>query len=267
MGQISVGANITRETRKHPVLGVSPADYERQRLGVTGNREHLYQRYDENLMLATSPFAARVFHKVCPRRGVWVDNMWYRHAKLRGHRKGFKVRVRVEPFAARVVYVEVKGRWYAAVGSNSRDLDGRTAREIQIALRAKLKKAGVDARTEKLNFKNGGPSKLSLKPQDFDERLARQQAEVKFLLASKNMLGASAPDEATLNGEPPFDFTRGPAVLPELHRSKDMSGLQQVLEAFAPPSPPATEAAACAPEAPRLPATHSYPAVTNKGFF
>lgn len=261
---------VERETRTHPVLGVSPADFERQQLTVTGERAHLYQRYDENLMLATSPFAQRVFHKVCPRRGVWVDNMWYRHAMLRGHRKGFKVRVRIEPFAARVVYVEVKGRWYAAVGTNSRDLDGRTAREIQITLREKLKKAGSNARAEKLTLKEGGASKLSLKPEDFDERLARQQAETKFVLASKCLLGASAPDESTLNGERPFDFARGPALLPELPRSKQMPESEQLLQASPPPASSASavmQTLAGIKQAAQVPAVQNRPVVSNKGFF
>lgn len=189
---------------------------------------------------------------------------------LRGHRKGFKVRVRIEPFAARVVYVEVKGRWYAAVGTNSRDLDGRTAREIQITLREKLKKAGSNARAEKLTLKEGGASKLSLKPEDFDERLARQQAETKFVLASKCLLGASAPDESTLNGERPFDFARGPALLPELPRSKQMPESEQLLKASPPPASSASgvmQTLAGIKQAAQAPAVQNRPVVSNKGFF
>lgn len=206
---------VTRENRIHPVLGVTPAEYEKQRNELTGERQHIHIRYDENLLLATSPFARRVHHVVCPRRGVWVDNMWYRHAMLRGHKKGTKVRVRTEPFAARVAYVEVKGRWYAAVGSNSRDLDGRTTREVEIASRAKLKAAGVQARAERLRGKTDDGSPRGLKPEDFDVRLSLQEAEAKYLLNSCGLLGAMVPDEKTLNGEGAFDFLRGPSMLPE----------------------------------------------------
>lgn len=219
---------VERENRIHPTLGVSPAMREEALKETTGERTHIHISYDENLLLATSPYTTRMFHKVCPRRGVWVDNMWYRHAMLRGHKKGFKVRVRIEPFAARVVYVEVKNRWYAAVGHNSRDLDGRTGREVQIAVRHQRQTAGVNGTKATRSIDQIEGASRSLRPQDFDERLAKQEAENKHLLAANNMLGAMVPSHDELVGEQEFDFERGPAKPPELAGATVPLGFNQV---------------------------------------
>ena len=200
---------VTRENRVSAALGMTPAQYEAQRKSETGAREHVVVRYDETLMLLTSPFASRPMHMVCPRRGVWVDGMWYAHSDLRGLPRRTKVEVRIEPFAARVIYVCVKGRWKAAVGINSRQLDGRTRREVEIAARQHLKRSVTAAKSDRENYK-GGPSNL-FAPEDYDSRLAEQQREQKYLLNSLNLLGALKPEMVETGDDKEFEFMRDPS--------------------------------------------------------
>lgn len=203
-----------REHRIHPTLGVTPGDYEAQLVRDCGERQHMCVLYDRNLMLATSPFAKRVWHKVCPRRGVWVDGRWYRHSALRNLPKQERVRVRIEPFAARVVYVEVKKRWHAAIGTNSRDLDGRTHREVEIAAREKSKRAPTNSRKDRIQQASMRFQPKSFAPEDFDPLLGERQAEQKRLLAQSNLLGAMEPDEIDATEGVPFDFARAPVSSP-----------------------------------------------------
>lgn len=197
-----------REHRVSAALGMTPHQYEQQRMLEAGARQHVIVRYDENLLLLTSPHAKRPFHKVDPRRGVWVDGMWYAHADLRGLPKGTKVEVRIEPFAARVVYVNVRGHWKAAVGINSRQLDGRTRREVQIVAREHKKKSNTAAKADRLAYKGEGFNNYP--PEAYDPRLAEQQREQKYLLHSQGMLGALLPDMIETGDDQEFDFSRSP---------------------------------------------------------
>ncbi|MDN3919403.1 DDE-type integrase/transposase/recombinase [Roseateles violae] len=230
---------VDRNERPHPTLNKTPNELELEGFANCGERLHTYVRYDDNLMLATSPFATRVLHLVCPRRGVWVDNMWYRHPQLRGLPKDTKVRVRIEPFASRVVYVEVKGRWHAAVGRNSRVMDGRTVRETEMARRKNAKEAANNSRKTRIygGTKDGNPR--SLRPEDYDHRLRAQQAEVKELLNQLGLLGAIKVDPDLLDGEEAFDIMRAPELSPAREANKTEPAVTQP-----PPEPTATPMAA-----------------------
>ncbi|KQW49519.1 hypothetical protein ASD88_25665 [Pelomonas sp. Root662] len=199
-----------REHRMSDALGMTPHQYEIERQKEAGARKHVIVSYDRNLMLLTSPHAKRPFHKVEPRRGVWVDGMWYAHADLRELPNGTKVEVRVEPFAARVVYVNVAGRWKAAVGINSRHLDGRTRREVAITARAHSSAAGTAAKTDREAYKGEGFNNFP--PEAYDARLAGQQREEKYLLNMYNMLGALKPGMLDTGDDREFDVCRNPSA-------------------------------------------------------
>lgn len=197
-----------RENRVSAALGMTPREYEVQRKEEVGAREHIIIRYDETLMLLTSPHAKRLLHKVDPRRGVWVDGMWYAHPDLRGLPKGTTVEVRVEPFAARVVYVNVHGKWKAAVGINSRQLDGRTRREVSIVAREHAKKSATVSKTGRHARKSDWRTDYA--PEAYDPRLAEQQREQKYLLNMTDMLGALKPEMIDTGDDREFDFSRAP---------------------------------------------------------
>jgi transposase InsO family protein len=199
---------VTREHRICAALGVTPAEYEAQRKREAGAREHVVIRYDETLMLLTSPYAKRPMHIVCPRRGVWVDGMWYAHSDLRGLPRGTKVEVRVEPFSVRVVYVCVKGRWKAAVGINSRQLDGRTRREVSIAAREHQKRSGTAAKKDRES--GNGWISTDYAPELYDPRIAERQREQKYLLDMNKLLGALKPEMAETGDDQEFDLMRNP---------------------------------------------------------
>lgn len=198
----------TRANRISPALGCTPLEYEGQLFLETGQRKHIFVRYDETLLLLTSPHAKRPMHIVDPRRGVWVDGLWYTHADLRGLPKRTKVEVRVEPFAARVVYVCVNGHWKAAVGLNSRHLDGRTRREVAIVARQHTKTSATAAKADRLEYRGQGFNNYL--PEAYDSRLAEQQKEQKYLLSVNGLLGALKPEMRDTGDDVDFNITRDP---------------------------------------------------------
>jgi hypothetical protein len=70
------------------------------------------------ILLMTSPHARRRMHTVDPKRGVWVNGIWYQHDELRRLKKGIQCEIRIEPWNARVVYVNTQKQWVAAVGTH-----------------------------------------------------------------------------------------------------------------------------------------------------
>jgi hypothetical protein len=120
------------------------------------------------------------------------------------------VQVRVEPFAARVIYVLVNGRWKAAVGINSRQLDGRTRRELAIVAREHAKRSNTAAKRDREAYKGEGFNDYP--PEAYDSRLAAQQSEEKYLLNSNKLLGALKPEIAETGDDREFEFTRAPSA-------------------------------------------------------
>ncbi|GHC85098.1 transposase [Pseudorhodoferax aquiterrae] len=128
-----------------PALGMTPKEYEKKLLEETGQRAHMLVRYDENLMLLTCPHPTRRHHVVDPKRGVWVNGMWYMHPDFKKLLGKTKAEVRVEPWLHRVVYVQINQRWVAATASNARWVGNKTKEEVEIALREERRQAGADA--------------------------------------------------------------------------------------------------------------------------
>ena len=179
-----------RAKRVHPAHGQSPDAFEASSRKATGEREFRMFKLDENMMLMTCPHAKRPTRKVIRGRGVNVNGIYYRHDALDRVKRNTSVEVRVEPFNACVVYVNVGDRWVAAVGTSSRWLGSRTYREVEIARRE-------EQRIKQLNAKRDGVSSQALKhqmrplrPEDFDLRVAAQQAAIRALNATLGMATA-----------------------------------------------------------------------------
>lgn len=237
---------IERPGRIHPTLGTTPNDYEKRRLHETGHREFKGVKFDENIMLLTCPHAKRPFHKVDPQRGVWVDGMWYQHSELRKVRHAQKVEVRVEPWNASVIYIQVGRRWVAAIGNNRRWLYRRTHRELEMALRAESSRANRDAGRDRTNPKSRTHRHEVWRPEDFDHRLAMQQSEMRYLYDQQSMtlaLPGQVPPE--IDKADPEVMKPQPEILPpsadspqESHPWDQWPESKPLEQAFAPALPP-----------------------------
>lgn len=166
-----------RPNRVHPVLGVTPNEFEVKSRDQTGHREFRMFALDENMMLMTCPHPKRARRKVIRGRGVNVNGIYYRHVALDRVRPGKSVEVRVEPYNASVVYVKAGDRWVAATGNSSRWLGQRTHYEVEFALREAERIMRLNAKRDGVSVKSLKHKMLPLRPQDFDERVALQQAE------------------------------------------------------------------------------------------
>lgn len=170
-----------RETRVHPTLGVTPKQYEEMRVIETGQRNHKLVRFDEDLMLMTSPHSKRWFHTIDRQRGVWADNMYYWHDCLRVAEHKEKVEVRVEPWNANVIYICFRGRWMAAIARDLRAFAGRHRREVEMALRQERKRAKVTAARDRQSKITAEKMLRLWSPENFDERIGQQQREMAHL--------------------------------------------------------------------------------------
>lgn len=200
---------IERPNRPHPKLGMTPNQFAEIKIRETGSRIHRFVRFDENLMLMTSPHPRRPYHIIDPRRGVWVNYQWYRHPAMRNFRKGTKVEVRIEPWLSRVVYVQIKGAWVAAIGSSSTSFDTKSSREVELALRQQARKAGNDANKHSTSPEGLRHRERYLHPSSFDARISAQQQEMAYLNKQLNLY--TAMPEKMLNGAPLLQTLPPPA--------------------------------------------------------
>lgn len=186
-----------RPDRIHPALGMTPNEYEQQRVAETGTRSHGLVRFDENLMLMTAPHAKRPFHKLCDRRGIWVGGQWYRHPAMDTVKKGTKLEVRVEPWLYNVIYVQLNGNWVAAIGSNPRAFAGKCRREVEIAFKEQTRLSVVKANRASVSPKNLRGKEKFLHPEYYDARIGAQQREMRYLFNRLGMTTALlAPPQA-----------------------------------------------------------------------
>ena len=87
----------------------------------------------------------------------------------------------MEPYNASVVYVNVSDRWVAATGNSSRWLGQRTHYELECALREQQRLTQLNAKRDGGSAKALKHKMVSLRPEDFDKRLALQQMELCYL--------------------------------------------------------------------------------------
>ena len=230
-----------RAQRVHPAHGQPPEEFEAASRKATGEREFRMFKLDENMMLMTCPHAKRPKRKVIRGRGVNVNGIYYRHQALDRVKRNASVEVRVEPFNASVVYVNVGDRWVAAVGTSSRWLGKRTYREVEIARRE-------EQRIKQLNAKRDGVSAASLKhqmrplrPEDFDPVVAAQQAAIRALNESLGMatalpVPAALAEGPAANDAPPAQRPAANAAsnAPTSNAETAEAGRPQLTEAQAP---------------------------------
>ncbi len=170
-----------RANRAHPSLGMTPNEYEVHSTAKAGRRDCRMFTLDENMMLMTCPHAKRPKRKVIRGRGVNVNGIYYRHEALDRVRPGSTVEVRVEPYNASVVYVNVGDRWVAATGNSSRWLGQRTHYELESALREQQRLMQLNAKRDGVSAKSLKHKMVTLSPERFDKRLALQQMELCYL--------------------------------------------------------------------------------------
>lgn len=184
-----------RPNRIHAELNMTPAVFEQEAFRRVGGAEHRLVRYDENLMFQTCPHTARRFHKIDRRRGVWVDGAYHRHPDMDLQPTKERVEVRYEPWAANVIYVRLKRGWVAAVASTRHDVRGRTRRELEIARRAARKSGLQKAQQDYFNEETREFKERLASPLNFDERIAKQQCEMKELYTKLRMGAATEMEE------------------------------------------------------------------------
>jgi putative transposase len=234
----------TRPNRPHPALGMTPNEYEKKRQEETGERAHRLVKFDENIMLLTSPHPKRAFHKLCKRRGIWVGHQWYRHPAMDLLEHGTRLEVRVERWLYSVIYVLINSQWRAAVGGNARNFDGKSRREVEVAFREQARVAGLKARKHSVSKEGLRYKAKLLDPRFYDARIGAQQVEMRYLYSQLKMMHAmSIPTELLCISAPP-------ETLNPIRLEAGAEGIfEPTTTAVAPAMPPSTMSAADSPTA------------------
>lgn len=178
--------------RVHPSLGMSPNDFEKRQLLELGAREHIMVRYDEFFKLLTSPHTPGKSTRVVDRmRGVFVDGEFYWHDQFRNAKRNEQVEVRIEPWNARVVYVNWRNQaWLVAQARDGGRLEGRFRQEFEQQKREEARRSKSEAARDKRSARHA-KSKLPLwTPEHWDPRLREELAEEYYLYDRLGMVEA-----------------------------------------------------------------------------
>jgi putative transposase len=163
-----------RPTVVHARLGVTPLEYDAIRLQEIGEREHLTVNFDENLLLMTSSFPPRRYHKVHPHRGIWESGDYYWHADMTSL-GGHSLEVRVEEWCANVIYVNTGEKWLTAIKRVVEPYRGRQRYEVEQAVRAKNRFDQLAAQRGRRTIEHSRRMVAASDRLIFDEKIAQQR--------------------------------------------------------------------------------------------
>ena len=173
--------------RVHPRFGITPNEKEEQLTLLGGARGHLMVRYDQVFKLLTAPYAEQPTRKLDPLRGIYVDGTYHWTNEFKGIPDGTALAVRVEPWNAEVIYVEVNKRWVVARARMAPHLTGRHRYELELQIREERRRRKALATADKSRPEIASQSVRLWSPNEWDPRLREQQVEAYVLYAALGM--------------------------------------------------------------------------------
>ena len=191
----------------HPVLGMTPAEYEAFRMEQIGHRKHISVAFDENFLLLTCPAPTQLMHKVYPHRGIWESGRFYWHSDF-SRLSGRKLEVRTEPWCANVIYVYTGRRWDVAVVRNVEPYRGRTRYEVNQALRDGRRKNQTAAMHERRSPGRAKRMVEMLDPLNFSDTVAQQQQVMASVYSTFGMTTAMTLTGIAPSFPPPAEIVR-----------------------------------------------------------
>ena len=189
--------------RIHPRFGISPYEKEMSMIRGFGSREHTFIRYDNLFKLLTAPHSGSPTRMMDGIRGLFVDGIYYWNDKFALARAKEQVEVRVEPWCARVIYVNFRDEWIVAQARDGGKLIGRFRHEYEIQKREERKKMRSGAQKDKTSTTNAIARTILWLPENWDERLREQAAEAYYIYEQLGMTEvlpeARNPNPAAMN--------------------------------------------------------------------
>lgn len=167
--------------RMHPRLGMTPDAFERKCILEMGAREHLMVRYDMPFKLLTAPNPTTPTRSVDRQRGVFVDGIYYWNDRLGNAKAGEVVEVRVEPWNARLIYVNFQGNWICAQARDGGRLNGRFRYEQEVLVREERRRMRTAANNSKNTVDHARKRVALWEPELWDERLREQMSEAYYI--------------------------------------------------------------------------------------
>ena len=98
--------------------------------------------------------------------------------------------MRLEPWVANVIYVQIDKGWVAAIARNQRPYAGRTRRSVEVALREENRRSKQSANKDTISKEQLKKKERLWSPETFDARIDAQQNEMVYLFRRLGMAEA-----------------------------------------------------------------------------
>ena len=201
----------------HPAHHEPPAEHLKRRLAETGLRTQRLISLSREFLIETCPAAEpKGTRCVDGQRGIKISHIWYWTDALRTGWNGREVPVRVDPWDARVCYVQLDGTWHQCTSKLVAALRTLTRVELESYFDEMSRRGGV--KKKELTPERIAEWTKVLDASAFDARLRAAQGEQR---ATWDSLGITAVDPTVES--PPSTDGLVPSDLPDLSPESDLT--------------------------------------------
>lgn len=124
------------DQRTHWTLKQSPLEMYARSVELTGKRRRWMLKYDETFRILTMPAPRKLTAKNTPRKGVKINNIYYKCEELKSRRLHNKqLYVRYDPFDVSIAYVYIRDRWVRCTSDHFTTFHYCTERQLRIISR------------------------------------------------------------------------------------------------------------------------------------
>jgi len=204
-------------TDPHPAHHEPPAEHLKRRLAETGLRTQRLVTLSREFLIETCPAVEpKGTRCVDGQRGIKVSHIWYWTDAFRAGWNGREVPVRVDPWDARVCYVQLNSTWHQCTSKLVASLRTLTRVELESYFEEMAKRGGV--KKNELTPERIAEWTKVLDATAFDARLRAAQDEQR---AAWDSLGITAVDPTMES--PPSTAGLVRSDLPELPPESDLT--------------------------------------------
>jgi putative transposase len=211
---------------EHPALGVSPSVAQEIGLLQSGCRSHTLVAYDRNFLIATMPTTDKQTSKIQKDGSFKANRVDYFSESLRKY-VGRDLAVRYDPYDISRAYAMGDAGWIEARSMYSRDLEGRTEKEIE----------AISQEVDAINARTGirlkdraaalGAYFRTVREREVNQALELQQARDKALRAADEGIGLLGTQAAASGVDPDVPVTQEDGVYTGVLRHSSFENITQ----------------------------------------
>jgi putative transposase len=192
------------DQKKHPALGMAPAQAYAISLTNTGVREHRLWRFDRDFLILTCPYPPHKgdMRTIELQRGIRVNEDYYWSSTFSNPLLvGKKVEVRYDPWDPRYAFARINNTWQICRSKRYGLLDDYSEIELRSALE-ELKQLAVGTRLKDMAPETMREWLKIREPSNFESVLRERQASSRLLYSALGMYSVSQFDQLSGATEP-----------------------------------------------------------------